>query len=309
MLLYGHGRDWPGRKDLRPIANDTSSPHDPASDAVEMAILPTAALDDAGWTNRLADLVPDLQARNIDRSRWRIAQEFEAREWQLSEIVRAERHEFIERYAPVIDRLRVKGLLDGRESLLEVGSGPTCPSTALEIPRTYVLDPLMDRFFGVRDKAVTASITAIGEDLPFDDGTFSIVFSRNSIDHGLSPRRAIHECVRVLDNRGLLILGQWIYAPAVAVAKQLAERSGVWRNAGHPHAFSVRHFEALVEDHATVVDSGVLHVASGSSDFGKLDSSHDSPPPFSHRLLSTMNRALLRSKWFAAEAFWFAVKD
>ena len=37
-------------------------------------------------------------------------------------------------------------------------------------------------------------------------------------------------------------------APAVAVAKQLAERSGVWRNAGHPHAFSVRHFEALVED-------------------------------------------------------------
>ena len=69
MLLYGHGRVWPGRKDLRPIANDTSSPHDPASDAVEMAILPTAALDDAGWANRLADLVPDLQARNIDRSR------------------------------------------------------------------------------------------------------------------------------------------------------------------------------------------------------------------------------------------------
>ena len=274
-----------------------------------MAVLPTAALNNAGWVNRLADLVPDLQSHDIDRSRWRAAQEFEAREWRIWEIVRAERREFTERYTPVIDRLRVKGLLNGRESLLEVGSGPTCPSTALEIPRTYVLDPLMDSFFDVRDKAVTARITAIGEDIPFDNGRFSVVFSRNSIDHGLSPRRTIQECVRVLEQGGLFVLGQWVYAPAVAVAKQIAERSGVWRNTGHPHAFSVRHFEALVGDNATVVDSGVVHVASGSSDFGKLDSSHESPPPFAHRMLSTMNRALLRSKWFAAEAFWIAVKD
>eukprot|EP00929_Paragymnodinium_shiwhaense_P104285 TRINITY_DN68586_c0_g1_i1.p1 TRINITY_DN68586_c0_g1~~TRINITY_DN68586_c0_g1_i1.p1 ORF type:complete len:340 (-),score=76.50 TRINITY_DN68586_c0_g1_i1:661-1680(-) len=93
-----------------------------------------------------------------------------------------------------------------RVDLLDVGSGPlsvmgrrwsNCPAADVHIVQ---VDPLADYY---RDLLVELGHTpptllaANGEKLPFGDGEFQLVFSRNAIDHTSDPVKSILEMIRV----------------------------------------------------------------------------------------------------------------
>jgi ubiquinone/menaquinone biosynthesis C-methylase UbiE len=78
-----------------------------------------------------------------------------------------------------------------------------------------------------QDNAQT--IAAIGEELPFDDGSFDIVLSDNVIDHAERPVKIVEELVRVLKPGGVLYFTVNIHHPFYDLASRA---HGAWNAVG-----------------------------------------------------------------------------
>lgn len=73
------------------------------------------------------------------------------------------------------------------------------------------------------------TVAAIGEELPFADGSFDVVLSDNVIDHAEKPVKIIDELIRVLKRGGLLYFTVNIHHPLYDLA---SKAHGAWNALG-----------------------------------------------------------------------------
>lgn len=126
------------------------------------------------------------------------------------------------------------GFFEGK-SVLEVGCGPTGVIFELDNTKFRVgLEP-MDLDDLVSDTIKRSIVRkGIGENMPFEDGSFDIVISFNALDHSSDPVKVVQEVCRVLKQDGELLL--WVY---ILRKKYVALRGLLNRfDKPHPHHFT-----------------------------------------------------------------------
>ena len=125
---------------------------------------------------------------------------------------------------------------DSNSKVLDVGCGISTVLHFLEGERTGI-DPLADYYRQIYSYPPGVSVVAgSGEQLPFPDGHFNLVFCSNCIDHTTSPSQVIGEIERVLAPQGCLLLTCEVF-----------ERRGGPRNEAHPHTMTVAALDELVK--------------------------------------------------------------
>ena len=126
----------------------------------------------------------------------------------------------------------------GDESVLDCGCGDGGVARLLR-ERTHAVVAIdVERFAGWRDEPGLTFRVADGEELPFEDASFDVVHSKDSLHHMDSPERALSEYRRVLKRDGAaLIVEANRYNPVFYPHMTLA--------LGHEH-FNRRRFRDLV---------------------------------------------------------------
>lgn len=129
----------------------------------------------------------------------------------------------IERFHPINDDTRV----------IEVGSGSTGLIFFFGAKRGIGLDPLSVSCAGLfpRWQRNVPTVAALGERLPFRDGSFDVVICDNVVDHAESPATIAKELIRILVPGGVLYFTVNVHHPMYAVA---AGAHSTWNAAGVP---------------------------------------------------------------------------
>jgi SAM-dependent methyltransferase len=131
--------------------------------------------------------------------------------------------DLIETFHPITDATRV----------IEVGSGSTGLIFFFGAKRGIGLDPLAVSCAGLfpRWQRNAPTVAALGERLPFRDGSFDVVICDNVVDHAESPASIVKELIRILVPGGLLYFTVNVHHPVYAVA---AGAHSTWNAAGVP---------------------------------------------------------------------------
>lgn len=124
---------------------------------------------------------------------------------------------------------RVRSMLEEVRSIkpdariLEVGSGAHGLIFSFGAQNGIGLDPLAVQYASLFPKwqRSATTVAAVGESLPFADGTFDIVLSDNVVDHAERPATILEEISRVMAPTGLLYFTVNIHHPVYAVASTL----------------------------------------------------------------------------------------
>lgn len=94
--------------------------------------------------------------------------------------------------------------------VLEVGCGPNGIIHQLnDVKYTIGLDPMDLHEELIKGNRYAPIIRGLGERIPFQDNSFDVILSFNSIDHSFNPRKVMEEIYRVLRPQGNFLL--WIY--------------------------------------------------------------------------------------------------
>jgi SAM-dependent methyltransferase len=128
-------------------------------------------------------------------------------------------------------RLEACRPLELTDKVLEVGSGPHGLVFGFGQKFGVGVDPLAVEYKSLFPKLQTNAFTvaAIGEELPFEGGSFEIVLSDNVIDHAERPMAIVDELVRVLKPGGLLYFTVNIHHPIYGLASRA---HGAWNALG-----------------------------------------------------------------------------
>jgi ubiquinone/menaquinone biosynthesis C-methylase UbiE len=128
--------------------------------------------------------------------------------------------------------------LDGKR-ILDVGCGVISVLNVVKVSNAefYGIDPLMDEYKKLYklDESVTWS-RASGEEIPFNDKYFDVVFCTNIIDHTDDPLKVVEELYRVLKLGAYLVLTVDIFQ----------KEEG--RDPAHPHAFTEHYANKILAD-------------------------------------------------------------
>jgi SAM-dependent methyltransferase len=93
--------------------------------------------------------------------------------------------------------------------ILDVGCGISTVLHFLPGER-HGVDPLADEYKKLYSYPTGISVQkAFGEELPFPDQYFDVVFCSNVLDHVVDPQRVVQEIRRVLQPDGCLVLTVW----------------------------------------------------------------------------------------------------
>lgn len=132
--------------------------------------------------------------------------------------------EVLETFQPIKPAARV----------VEVGSGAHGLIFYFGSRNVIGVDPLAVNYRRLfpRWQHCASTVAAVGESLPFADGSFDVVLCDNVVDHAESPKKIVGELVRILTPGGLLYFTVNIHHPLYAVAASV--HSG-WRAAGVPY--------------------------------------------------------------------------
>jgi len=139
--------------------------------------------------------------------------------------------------------------LSSKTHILEIGSGAAGNLTFIETDYRFAIDPLemfyanVPRFQKIRDKNVFY-LAAMGEALPFKNGSFDLVIIDNVLDHCLSPETVIQETARVTKDGGIIHLKQNIFSSYGKSVRMLVHRLGLDRK--HPFAFTENDIERIL---------------------------------------------------------------
>jgi SAM-dependent methyltransferase len=135
--------------------------------------------------------------------------------------------------AKVRARLEAVRPIAADAAVLEVGSGAHGLIFFFGTTGGVGVDPLADHYAKMfpawHDRART--VTAFGEDLPFDACSFDVVLCDNVVDHAASPRRILEEITRVMAPGALLFFEVNVHHPLYHAAATL--HAG-WRALGVP---------------------------------------------------------------------------
>ena len=185
--------------------------------------------------------------RDVKQDRWKKAQQHEADFWQAPNAMPHQIDRVATRYHPLIRRFE-KEAANGVQ-VLEVGSGPTCATQILPTTHKVFLDPLM-RVYQPLCPPETAGrqVCATGEELPFGEGRFDLVFSFNVLDHVQSPERFVAELIRVTRPGGKVVVGVYTHPRIFAVVRNLIERRlPLFGEMAHPYFISRQALVHLLE--------------------------------------------------------------
>lgn len=131
--------------------------------------------------------------------------------------------DLLESFQPIAPQARV----------IEVGSGAHGLIFCFGAECGVGVDPLAvsysDLFPGWQRRAST--VAAVGESLPFINGSFDVVICDNVVDHAESPAQIVRELVRILTPGGLLYFTVNFHHPLYSVA---AGVHSSWRALGVP---------------------------------------------------------------------------
>lgn len=124
---------------------------------------------------------------------------------------------------------RVRSMLEEVKSIkpearvLEVGSGAHGLIFSFGARSGVGLDPLAVHYASLFPgwQRSAATVAAVGESLPFADGSFDIVLSDNVVDHAERPATILAEIARVLAPAGLVYFTVNVHHPFYALASTL----------------------------------------------------------------------------------------
>ncbi len=118
--------------------------------------------------------------------------------------------------------------------ILDVGCGITSVLNIIQGDK-YGIDPLIEEYKKLYplDKSIMWMV-GYGEDIPFDDSFFDIVFCSNVLDHSDNPPIVISEIKRVIKNNGKLVLTVDIF------------RDKKKRDKAHPHSLTEKDVDDLL---------------------------------------------------------------
>ena len=134
---------------------------------------------------------------------------------------------------------RVRDLLESFQPIkpdarvIEVGSGAHGLIFCFGSQHGIGVDPLAVSYGSLfpRWQRSAQNVAAVGESLPFADGSFDVVLCDNVVDHAESPERIVRELVRILRPGGLLYFTVNVHHRVYAMAAGV--HSG-WRAVGVP---------------------------------------------------------------------------
>ena len=117
--------------------------------------------------------------------------------------------------------------------VIEVGSGAHGLIFCFGSRYGIGVDPLAVSYGSLfpRWQRSAQTVAAVGESLPFANGSFDVVLCDNVVDHAESPKRIVSELVRILVRGGLLYFTVNVHHRVYAVA---AGVHASWRAAGVP---------------------------------------------------------------------------
>jgi len=117
--------------------------------------------------------------------------------------------------------------------VIEVGSGAHGLIFCFGSQHGIGVDPLAVSYGNLfpRWQRGAQTVAAVGESLPFADGSFDVVLCDNVVDHAESPKRIVSELARILVPGGLLYFTVNVHHRVYAVA---AGVHASWRAVGVP---------------------------------------------------------------------------
>lgn len=238
---------------------------------------------------------------HIDAKRWRrwiLAQKFEVEEWKNQpNITENEFNESRRKYGTYLTELESQLGVQDDWKILDVGCNATCVSGIIKKGSHYGIDPLADEL-NLQERVPNFEIkNASGEEIPYQTETFDLVVCINVIDHTRDPKKVMEEIKRVIVKDGYLIISVYTYNRFICLMRIIAEQIPGLRNIGHPHTFSQKGFERLVDEHFDIVSRKIIYEGKTPLDFGKTQDVGDRLMPF-QALVSFINSKVLGYKWF-----------
>lgn len=142
------------------------------------------------------------------------------------------------RYLDEIERICE---INGSKKILDVGCGISTVLHFLKGQKVGI-DPLAYDYSKLYNYPREVSIIrALGEEIPFKEQYFDIVFCSNVLDHTTNPQKSLAEIFRVLKNDGYFVL-------TVEVFENKENR-----DLSHPHCFTKENVYSLIENKFTPV--------------------------------------------------------
>lgn len=108
--------------------------------------------------------------------------------------------------------------------------------------KKFGIDPLADEYLKIYEYPEGINIKkGFGEEIPFTDEYFDIVFCSNVLDHVTDPKETLNEIYRVLKPNGHFVL-------TVEIFKERMKRDRT-----HPHSLTKRDVYSLLVDRFTII--------------------------------------------------------
>jgi SAM-dependent methyltransferase len=175
-----------------------------------------------------------LEKKRYQRGRRALERQLEYQEKKASETIQNDDEFLLNMFArarAIRQKLEEAQPIASDASVLEVGSGAHGLIFGFGGGFGVGIDPLAvdyKRLFPKWQENAN-TVAAIGEQLPFADGSFDIVLSDNVIDHAENPLKIVEELVRVLKKDGLLYFTVNIHHPLYNLASKM---HGAWNALG-----------------------------------------------------------------------------
>lgn len=180
-----------------------------------------------------ADRISWLQKKRIERGRRALRRQLEYQERKAVDIgdPGATFHAIFLHCQTIRQRLERIKPIRPEDKILEVGSGAHGLVFGFGGHFGVGVDPLAVDYKRLFPKWQTTAktVTAIGEQLPFDDASFDLVLSDNVIDHAEDPGKIVGEISRVLRPGGLLYFTVNVHHPIYDLASRA---HGAWNALG-----------------------------------------------------------------------------
>jgi ubiquinone/menaquinone biosynthesis C-methylase UbiE len=151
--------------------------------------------------------------------------------------------------------------LDKADNLLDVACGPGLTACAFAPLVNHVtgidLTPAM--LDGARKRADEHGLTNVSwqagdvSNMPFADGSFSVVFSRYAFHHFSDPQRVLAEMARICAPGGRVVVAD-VYADNPAQGN-LFDLMEIWRDPSHVHALLLTQWRDLFQQSALKLTS------------------------------------------------------
>lgn len=140
------------------------------------------------------------------------------------------------------------GSIPSGKKILEIGGGATPLAIFANNGDVTLVDPLMnfyeEQFSDVFPES-TILVQAKAEELPFEDNTFDILLTRNTLDHVEDVNKCLQEMKRVLKHGGVAYIGMNVFAGPLLIYRT------IHKDPEHPYTFSKHSFKKAIDKYFT----------------------------------------------------------